>query len=148
VLLDPPLLLTRQPVRSLLGRVWRNGGSFYQGRILQEILGFDPATEASHVERPMYDLLHGLIVPTLLLAGSEAHCHRPPAGLPPSLLTDADLAASHRSNPGVHIPPRIGRAGHCVLLENPAACIATMQDWIAEETGVTSDPPITRMPRA
>jgi pimeloyl-ACP methyl ester carboxylesterase len=147
VLLDPPLVLTRPPVRALLGRVWRSGGSPYQRRILQTIFGFDPATEALHVERPMYDLLHGLTVPTMLLAGSEAHRHRPPGGLPPSLLTDDDLAASQGANPRVNIPPRIDRAGHCALLESPGACVATVRRWMVEEPGMAIDPVITGMPR-
>lgn len=132
ILLDPPFTLTRPDLRALLGRAWRNAGApAYLGRILDAIFGFDPATDRQHRERAMHGLVRGLAVPGIVIAGSTAAMHAPPRPLPSSLLTDDDLAALRRENAALHMPPRIQGAGHCVLMENPRACLRTLGPLLA-----------------
>lgn len=132
ILLDPPFTLTRPELRALLGRAWRNTGTPpYIGRILDAIFGFDPATGRAHRERAMHGLVRGLAVPGIVIAGSTAAMHTPPGPLPSSLLTDEDLAALQQENPALVVPARIQAAGHCLLMENPRACLDTLGPLLA-----------------
>ena len=132
-LLDTPLCLTRPPLRALLTARWRGFSlSPYIRRILLEVFNFDPQDSAPREAKTYYSMFRDLQTGCTLLAGREDFVlGDPPAEWrPPSQLTDADLAALETCDK-LSVLPRVEVAGHCLLLDNPAACVAVMARCMA-----------------
>ena len=68
-----------------------------------------------------------------VLAGCEDYVlgDPPVEGRPPSQLTNSDLAALQVLGRRVLVPSRIEDAGHCLLLDNPRACVAALSGLLA-----------------
>ena len=133
-LLDTPLCLTRPPLRALLTARWQDYSlSPYIRRLLLEVFNFDPQDSAPRESRMYYSMFGGLQTGCTLLAGQEDFVlGDPPAEWrPPSQLTDGDLAVLETCGK-VSVLPRIEAAGHCLLLDNPAACVAAMARHMAD----------------
>jgi pimeloyl-ACP methyl ester carboxylesterase len=131
-LLDTPLCLTRPPLRAMLTARWQRFSlSPYIRRILSEVFNFDPQDGEPHEATTCYSMFRSLQIGCTLLAGCEDFVlGDPPAEWrPASQVTDADITAM--SNCGkVSVLPRIEAAGHCLLLDNPAACVAAIAHCI------------------
>lgn len=126
VLLETPLCLTRAPLAALLARNWAGGGSQYHRRIYRTLFGFDPQDGNRQQTRQFHAILDGLRAACVVVAGSEAFAlETANESRPPSQQTDADLAAL-RGMPRVSVLPRIEGAGHCLLLDEPWACVAAL----------------------
>ena len=131
-LLDTPLCLTRPPLRALLTARW-------QGYSLSPYIRRTFSRYSTSIRRTVrlaiktcYTMFGSLQIGCTLLAGQEDFVlGDPPAEWrPPSQLTDADLAALETCGK-VSVLPRIEAAGHCLLLDNPAACVAAMARCMA-----------------
>jgi pimeloyl-ACP methyl ester carboxylesterase len=131
ILLDTPLCLTRPPLAKLLANHWRNGRSPYLRHIYTEIFGFDPLDGSRCEAVDFHPMLDGLNAECTLLAGSETYSHPLPAEERPcSQVTDGDLSAI-RDRRRVTVLPRIDTAGHCLLLDDPWACVASLVRHLA-----------------
>jgi pimeloyl-ACP methyl ester carboxylesterase len=128
LLLDTPFQLTPPPIAPLLGQLWRTNPSVYHRRILLEICGFDPASDVTHFTISLLPMATAIKVPCAMLAGNQASAST--MALPPSMVSDADLAALHQANPAIKILPRLQHAGHCALVEDPAGCLAALTDMV------------------
>jgi pimeloyl-ACP methyl ester carboxylesterase len=128
ILLDTPFRLTRPPLAALLTTIWqRDSLSPYLRRIFKEVFGFDPQDGSRREATDFYSMLAGLDTDCTILAGCEDYTpvNRLIEGQPPSQLTNADIAALHAFQ-RVAILSRIQAAGHCLLLDNPMACVASL----------------------
>ena len=132
VLLDTPFCLTRPPLAALLSMLWRDAPSPYVRRIFQEAFNFDPRDGSRRETVDHHTVLAGLHANCTVLAGCEAFVlgDPPVAARPPSQLTDADLAIL-QAYEQVAVLPRIESAGHCLLLDNPKACVAALTHHLA-----------------
>ena len=78
-------------------------------------------------------MLDGLQADCTVLAGAEDFMlgGKPVLHRPPSQVTGADLGQidAYRQ---VTVLPRIPNAGHCLLLDDPAACVAALADRLAD----------------
>jgi pimeloyl-ACP methyl ester carboxylesterase len=123
-LLETPFLLTRPVIAAVLSRFWQTDRPAYHRRIYRELFGFDPQDGSVLPPTDFHWVLDGIPVECVALPGSEVF-----AGAnedrPPSQQTDADLAAL-KAFPRVHVLPRIESAGHCLLLDDPWACVAML----------------------
>lgn len=128
VMLDAPVMLTRPSVAIRLSEAWRIARPAYAGRILAEIFGIDPESGASFSRASLCDMAEGIDFPCAVLAGSDD-----PAGLAPSMLADSDLDDLHAANGALLIPARIESAGHAMLDDDPAGCLATLGDLVAAD---------------
>jgi pimeloyl-ACP methyl ester carboxylesterase len=124
VLLETPFLLTRPAIAAVLSRFWQGDRLPYHRRIYRELFGFDPQDGSLRAPTDFHWTLRGLPADCVILPGSEVFAAES-ADRPPSQQTDADLAAL-RTIPRVHVLPRIASAGHCLLLDDPWACVAAL----------------------
>jgi len=123
VLLDPPFRLTPRHLGVHLSDTWRRSGRAYQRRILAEIYGIDPNTGLRFRQTRLHHLVADLAQDCILIAGSE---DRPLDSRLPSLVTGDDLARLRAANRSLRIAPRVRDAGHGLLLENAAGCVAAL----------------------
>ena len=131
VLLDPPFRLTPRRLGMHLSDAWRRTGNAYQGRILAEIYGIDPGSGQPFRQTRLHDLVADLTQDCILIAGSG---DRAPDSRLPSLVSGDDLARLRAANPSLRIAPRVGDAGHGLLQENAAACVAALASMLQAET--------------
>jgi pimeloyl-ACP methyl ester carboxylesterase len=131
VLLETPVCLTRPALAQLLSRQWRNDRLAYHRRIYRQVFGFDPQDVSRGEVTQFHPIFKGLQGHCAVLTGSEAYsvealneCR------PASQLTDADVSAL-RSIKGINVLPRIESAGHCLLLDDPWACVAALERHLA-----------------
>jgi len=135
VLLDTPVCLTRPPLAELLSALWHQlmPSSSYLRRIFTEVFGFDPQTGDQRAAANVHAMLDGLQADCTVLAGAEDFMLgvKPVLHRPPSQVTGADLGQidAYRQ---VTVLPRIPNAGHCLLLDDPAACVAALADRLAD----------------
>ncbi len=126
ILLDTPFRLTPPPLAALLAKFWARDRLPYHRRIYREIFGFDPKDGATGGIRAFHHLMEGVQAPSTVVAGWTDYVLDPPIEeRPPSQLTDDDLGLL-AVYPGVTVLPRVPNAGHCVLNDNPEACIAAL----------------------
>lgn len=131
VLLDTPFCLTRAPLAALLSMLWQDDPLPYLRRIYREILGFDPQDGSRNDAQAFYSVLGRLEARCTVLAGRTDYALDPPVEKrPPSQLSDDDLAALQAYRQ-VTILPRIENAGHCLLSDNPDACVAALSGHMA-----------------
>jgi pimeloyl-ACP methyl ester carboxylesterase len=132
VLLDTPLCLTRPPLAALLSMLWRDAPSPYDRRIFLEVFNFDPQDGSGRGTADHHTVLAGLHANCTVFAGCEEFAigDAPVAGRPPSQLTNADLALLQAYGHAA-VLPRIASAGHCLLLDNPTACVAARARHLA-----------------
>jgi pimeloyl-ACP methyl ester carboxylesterase len=128
-LLETPFQLTRPAIAAVLSRFWQTDRLPYHRRIYRELFGFDPQDGSIRAPIDYHRTLQGLPADCVILAGSEAFSGDNP-DRPPSQQTDADLAAL-RTIPRVTVLPRIASAGHCLLLDDPWACVAALRRHFA-----------------
>lgn len=131
VLLETPFLLTRPPLAELLSRFWQIDRPPYHRRIYRELFGFDPQDGSRRELTDFHWTLQGLPADSVVLAGSESFTTDPASeDRPPSQQTDADLAAL-RAIRRVTVLPRITSAGHCLMLDDPWACVSALARHVA-----------------
>jgi pimeloyl-ACP methyl ester carboxylesterase len=133
ILIDTPVCLTRPPLAALLTSLWwRCSRSQYLGRIFRDVFGFDPRDGSLREAVYHYSMLADLQPDCTILAGCERFVlgNPPIEDRPPSQLTNADLTALHALE-RVTVLPRIGNAGHCILLDNPRACVEALSYHLA-----------------
>ncbi len=93
----------------------------------REVFGFDPENGNRTGERDFLALFEGMDTDCTVLAGDATFSTELfLAGRPPSQVTDDDLAALS-AFPRTTVLPRIRQAGHCLLLDNPWACVAALR---------------------
>jgi pimeloyl-ACP methyl ester carboxylesterase len=124
LLLETPFLLTQPAIAAVLSRFWQGDRLPYHRRIYRELFGFDPQDGSVRAPTDFHWTLEGLLADCVVLPGSEAFAALS-EDRPPSQQTDADLAALG-AFPRVHVLPRIENAGHCLLLDDPWACVAAL----------------------
>ncbi len=129
VLLETPFVLTRPAIAAVLSRFWQGDRLHYHRRIYRELFGFDPQDGCVGVPTDFHWTLEGLSADCAVLTGSEVFA-AVNEDRPPSQQTDADLAAL-RTIPGVTVLPRIASSGHCLLLDDPWACVAALGRYLA-----------------
>jgi len=126
VLLETPFLLTRPVLAAVLSRFWQIDRPPYHRRIYRELFGFDPRDGSRRELADFHWTLEDLPADCVALAGSESFTTDPVSEYrPPSHQSDADLAAL-RAIPRVSVLPRIPSAGHCLLLDDPWACVSAL----------------------
>jgi pimeloyl-ACP methyl ester carboxylesterase len=127
VLLDPPFRLTRERPAKVLRQIWMfTGCQPYQGRICQEIMGFDPVSGAVLPPRDYHALVRGPFN-CLLLAGSS------PPGRIPSFVEEEDIAAVRAINPAILVGARTHAGGHTMLADDPRGVIAELTRFLRPE---------------
>jgi pimeloyl-ACP methyl ester carboxylesterase len=133
ILLDTPFCLTRPPLAALLTTLWqRHSQSPYHRRIFLKVFGFDPQDGTRREAVEFYSMLADLHTDCTILAGCENYAvgDPPVEWRPPSQLANADLARFQTTGQ-VTVLPRIEAAGHCLLLDNPTACVAALSCHLA-----------------
>jgi pimeloyl-ACP methyl ester carboxylesterase len=128
LLLETPFRLTPPAIAAVLSRFWQVDRLPYHRRIYRKMFGFDPQDGSLRAPADFHWTLESLHHDCLVLPGSEAFA-APNADRSPSQQTDADLAAL-RAFPRVHVMPRIQNAGHCLLLDDPWACVAALSQHL------------------
>lgn len=124
LLLETPFLLTQPEIAAVLSRFWQIDRLAYHRRIYRGLFGFDPQDGSVRSPTDFHWTLEGLPADCVALPGSDVFA-APNEDRPPSQQTDADLAAL-RAFPRVHVLPRVETAGHCLLLDDPWACVAAL----------------------
>ncbi len=136
MLLETPFRLTTPPFAALLTNYWRRFSlSAYLRRIFVEIFNFDPSDGDLRNTVDIHSMLAGLLTDCVVLAGSLEFVIGGPAGewRPSSQLTDLDLTVL-RTFERVTVLPRIESAGHCLLLDDPRACVAALARHLTNQT--------------
>lgn len=128
ILIDTPFVLTRPGLAAWISQAWRDAGRRpYVRRICREVMGFDPEDGRTERTVSLYDMVHNAPFNCAHITGGDQQ----PSGIA-SVVTDADVAALRAANPAILAPPRVGGAGHAVLLDNACGARAALESLLVK----------------
>ncbi len=130
VLIDTPFHLTRPDLVAWVSESWRSMGRRpYVRRICTELMGFDPDDGQVASTSVWYDLVRNAAFGCVHVTGGDDRS----SGLG-SVVNDADVATLLAANPAMLMAPRVPRAGHAVLLDNPDGARAALATVLIDRT--------------